>query len=81
MIMIRLRIQCKRKFAIRLNYDYFVNNIHDYDYDCSVFVIDYNPLRLRDYNYSKSATDLTTRRENKKRTKRSFSKLNIQLDL
>ena len=40
------------KLRLRLDYDYFLNKIHDYDY--SLFVIDYNRFRLRDYDYLKS---------------------------
>ena len=41
---------------LRLDYDYFLNKIHDYgyDYDYSLSVIDYNWLRLCNYDYSKS---------------------------
>ena len=44
---------------LRYDYDYFLSKIHDYDYDYdySLFVIDYNRLRLHDYDYSKSAFD------------------------
>ena len=37
-----------KNLRIRLDYDYFLNEIrdYDYDYDNSLFVIDYNRLRL-----------------------------------
>ena len=42
---------------LRIDYDCFVGKIrdYDYDYDCSIFVTDYN--RLCDYVYSKSGHD------------------------
>ena len=45
---------------LRYDYDYFLNKIndYDYDYDYSLFVIDYNRLRLSDYDYSKSEADM-----------------------
>ena len=42
-----------------LDYDYFLNKIDDYDYDYSLFVIDYNRSRLRDYDYSKSGHNIS----------------------
>ena len=58
--MYRLRLDydysVSENLRLRLDYDYFLNRIHDYDYDYyhSLFVIDYNRLRLRNFDYSKS---------------------------
>ena len=62
--MYRLRYDCdyfvSKNLRLRYDYDYFLNKIHDYDYDYdySLFVIDYNRLRLRDYDYSKSGVNM-----------------------
>ena len=49
-----------KNLQLWLHYDSFINKIYDwdYDYDYSILVIGYNRLRLHDYNYLKSGSNV-----------------------